>query len=306
MGVVPTGDDQCRFDYLDLEKAIKSVVKEKFGDENVTMAGAQKRSVKLRCGDVSSLPTLEGCRTFVVATRGLVANGPPVLLRSYDCKGHMAENCAIWEAARATSAAPSFFKPISISDVSDSTKEHFIDGGVAHNNPAEVALTEARNIWTRSKRFCLLSIGTGREKTIKFAQTHNAATMPEESQSNPTRLTQIVNNIPVLSALSRTYQATAGLKALMNIARACVDLSNSSERVHERVFTTANSTDGDARFPYHRFNADRDLDKIGLHEWKKVPEIIALTRKYMSEGVSVRNMEQCVEWILRPPEFIRK
>src|SRR5579859_5702945 len=142
-GVIPIGDDQCRFDYKQLEHAIKDVVRKKLHDENATMA------------DTHEGP--ENVPTFVVATKGLNADGPPTLFRSYQCRGHSPSKCAIWEAACATSAAPTFFKPIKIEIPPPGTI--FVDGALAHNNPAELALYEAQRIWTSARRFCLVSIG---------------------------------------------------------------------------------------------------------------------------------------------------
>ncbi|EUC48828.1 hypothetical protein COCMIDRAFT_2285 [Bipolaris oryzae ATCC 44560] len=64
------------------------------------------------------------------------------------------------EAARATSAAPLFFKPF----VNDRTKESYIDGAVKHNNPVRIANTEAKFLWPDvEERYpdILLSVGTG-------------------------------------------------------------------------------------------------------------------------------------------------
>src|SRR5271154_5141880 len=110
-GVIPIGDDQCRFDYEQLEQAIKDVVKEKLHDENAVMA------------DMGS----DNVPTFVVATNAFHVDGPPTLFRSYQCQGYSPNQCAIWEAARATSAAPTFFKPIKI-EISQPGST-FIDGG---------------------------------------------------------------------------------------------------------------------------------------------------------------------------------
>ena len=49
----------------------------------------------------------------------------------------------IWEAARATSAAPTYFKPFAHVP----SGKIFLDGGLFHNNPIEVALREARLLW---------------------------------------------------------------------------------------------------------------------------------------------------------------
>ena len=68
----------------------------------------------------------------------------------------------IWEAARATSAASSFFDPIEIGD------EEFVDGATRSNNPVNAIWTEAFDTWRDSEEWkleenvkCLVSIGTG-------------------------------------------------------------------------------------------------------------------------------------------------
>jgi len=58
-------------------------------------------------------------------------NHAPVTLRTYQ---HALEqpalpNMKLWEACRATSAAPSYFKPLTIGKV------RFLDGGLQANNP---------------------------------------------------------------------------------------------------------------------------------------------------------------------------
>ena len=300
-GVIPVGDDECRFNYRDLENAVQALVERKLGDKGVTMAAAS---------DVAVLPTSDtrshhkACRTFVVATRALVANGPPELFRSY---GPDAATCTIWEAARATSAAPSFFKPIRIHDAVDGTDEYFVDGGVAHNNPSEVALTEARSIWTNVKRFCLVSIGTGRQKTIKFVQIEGSdipisEITEDKSPSNPSRFSRFLSENPLSKAVRKTYRTPAGIKALMEIVNACVELCNNAERVHERIFKSAHSVDFNSQFPYHRFDVDRDMDKMSLEEWRRMPEMIALTRTYLLQGETQKNVGQCVKYLLNPPD----
>lgn len=66
----------------------------------------------------------------------------------------------LWEAARATSAAPTFFKPF----VNSRTKEAYLDGAVFHNNPVRIANYESKLIWPDVEEChpdILLSIGTG-------------------------------------------------------------------------------------------------------------------------------------------------
>jgi len=84
----------------------------------------------------------------------------PVFFRTY--QSHETHSgCRIWEAARATSAAPTFFKRIEIG-----RKQPFIDGGLGRNNPSRVVLDEARAVFGKRRIGCLVSIGTGQAQII--------------------------------------------------------------------------------------------------------------------------------------------
>lgn len=61
----------------------------------------------------------------------------------------------VWEAARATSAAPTYFKPY------EKGKHIWIDGGLYMNNPSLVAYRRARELWP-GEEYEIVSIGTGR------------------------------------------------------------------------------------------------------------------------------------------------
>lgn len=64
-----------------------------------------------------------------------------------------------WEAARATSAAPTYFKAL----CHESSKQVFWDGGVYHNNPINIAERERKLIWpdlADQEPDILVSIGT--------------------------------------------------------------------------------------------------------------------------------------------------
>ena len=62
----------------------------------------------------------------------------------------------IWEAARATSAATTFFNPIEIMPF----KQRYVDGALGWNNPIEVADVESRDLWENDDRI-IVSLGTG-------------------------------------------------------------------------------------------------------------------------------------------------
>lgn len=72
------------------------------------------------------------------------------------------------EAARATSAAPTYFEPIRVRPLNaahlpaDKAQPRcLVDGGVFNNNPAASAYIEARKIWGHQVDVFLVSLGTG-------------------------------------------------------------------------------------------------------------------------------------------------
>ena len=62
-----------------------------------------------------------------------------------------------WQAARATSAAQTFFKPY----VHKATSRAYVDGAVVRNNPVRVAYDESQKIWPSCRPDIVISIGTG-------------------------------------------------------------------------------------------------------------------------------------------------
>ncbi|KAG8982224.1 hypothetical protein FRB90_006947, partial [Tulasnella sp. 427] len=103
------------------------------------------------------------CRTFVVAVQGCGVNYPPKLFRTYNNRFQQqsADKCQIWEAARATSCAPSFFPDIEVEGI------YYSDGGLGYNNPTELVLKEAQSLWGRDHEIgCLMSVGTGSKESF--------------------------------------------------------------------------------------------------------------------------------------------
>ncbi|PQE03570.1 patatin-like serine protein [Rutstroemia sp. NJR-2017a BVV2] len=74
----------------------------------------------------------------------------------------------LWEAARATSAAPPYFKTF----IKNETKSGYLDGALYHNNPVFVAHHERKAIWhdvCQQPPDLFLSIGTGHDGPIHKA-----------------------------------------------------------------------------------------------------------------------------------------
>ncbi|KAJ7857870.1 acyl transferase/acyl hydrolase/lysophospholipase [Mycena leptocephala] len=90
----------------------------------------------------------------------------PVLFRTFNTTNNPAMDCTIWQAGRATSAAPTFFKQIRIGP--PGIEEAFIDGGMGQNNPIAALLLEAQVMFPDRQIACIISLGTGQPHTIKL------------------------------------------------------------------------------------------------------------------------------------------
>ena len=104
----------------------------------------------------------------VTATTGTGETG--VILANYSrheesessYKFEFPHHLQIWEAAAATSAAPSFFKPFVAENY---PKKRYLDGALYYNNPASVANHERKFLWpdvADNSPDILLSLGTGK------------------------------------------------------------------------------------------------------------------------------------------------
>jgi hypothetical protein len=279
---VPFGDDSCRFNYVDLENAIKKVVKDRLGSESHTMCAPTNKP---------------SCRTFVVAKKAQAVDLVPTLFRSYDTEDYGASECKIWEAARATSAAPTFFKQMTIEI--DKLKQTYGDGGLGYNNPSQLALVEAKSLWPSSKSLCLVSIGTGRQKAVEM---YDPETLDKDVDAQRNVFMQVVKFIPGLLERLPGYKEAKefprGVVAVLKMASAVSRLVTNSEDVHQFVGGLANSSNIDSRFPYYRFNVERQVGDIGLGDWKNSELITTLTNGYLEE-VDIRDKKtNCVRWLI--------
>ena len=95
------------------------------------------------------------------------------LFRSYHIRDPNQQNydCTIWEAARATTAAPLFFKKISLT----SGGATFVDRAIRLKNAIYELVREAEHLYPSRSIGCIISIGTGWPKwtSIHSLNLHN-------------------------------------------------------------------------------------------------------------------------------------
>ncbi|KAJ7770426.1 FabD/lysophospholipase-like protein, partial [Mycena metata] len=159
--------------YGELSKEVFSDVKSK-GHDGRFKASKLEKAIKRIVGHHSaSLDPEEGikdtrenaCKTFV-CTMNAANMSLPVLFRTYNATHHPAMDCTIWQAGRATSAAPTFFKQIQIGP--PGIEEAFLDGGMGQNNPTAALLREAEIVFPDRHIAVIISLGTGQPHTINI------------------------------------------------------------------------------------------------------------------------------------------
>jgi patatin-like phospholipase/acyl hydrolase len=97
----------------------------------------------------------------VVPSYDLTAPAPFFFKRSYARDQTHTWDVETWKAARATSAAPTYFDPMNLPAFEDEGEHALVDGGVFANNPTACAYAEALNLYGRASDVAILSLGTG-------------------------------------------------------------------------------------------------------------------------------------------------
>ncbi|MEG3971754.1 patatin-like phospholipase family protein [Microcoleus sp. T2B6] len=100
-----------------------------------------------------------------------IQNDGPYYFNSKKASKNPQDDYYVWQAARATSAAPTFFPAAKFS--SEPNLSLFVDGGVYINNPALALLIQAKDLYPDEQNFLLVSLGTGNLK-VSRPQLENA------------------------------------------------------------------------------------------------------------------------------------
>ncbi len=117
---------------------------------------------------------IRGCRAFVCA---MPARNMAHLqrIRTYHVRENDGPDCLIWQAARATTAAPTVYKPAAIAAAPGYTPQPFVDGGLRCNDHVRVVMHEARAVFGGAARLsCLVSVGTGHAAAIGLPRRPDA------------------------------------------------------------------------------------------------------------------------------------
>jgi predicted acylesterase/phospholipase RssA len=184
-------------------------------------------------------PTAEtGCHGLVVAVYKHAVGVPRLFLTS-----DPNDPTKIWQALRATSAAPTFFEEISFG----CPKITYIDGGLGYNSPCVEIDSQAKSIWEGRSVGCVVSIGTGLQ-TIPSVQNNNGW-------------------LPF------------GLHDDLSVAGAILQMATSTTRVDNEVQRMYRGTETE----YYRWDVDTGMGDISLEQWMREDEMASASRRYMED-----------------------
>lgn len=205
----------------------------------------------------------KGCRGFVL-TSLKQALGLPRILSTYDPNDRTTR---IWEALRATSAAPTFFEEMQFG----TPKVTYLDGGVGFNNPCAEVDYAAKALWEGRPIGVIVSVGTGLQS------------IPSVSKVAPWLPFGLGTDIALVSALA-------------GMATSTQRVDNEMKRAYYNTSTR-----------YYRFDVDRGLANVSLEQWMKEDEMAALTEQYMRDAKQLRTARQLGELMAKlsalPPKF---
>lgn len=90
----------------------------------------------------------------------------PTLFKTYD-RSAAYDTSSLWQVARATSAATTFFKSIKLGR----DEIEFVDAGFGYNNPCDILVQEAQQQFPERGIMRILSIGTGLGDVVTIKDT---------------------------------------------------------------------------------------------------------------------------------------
>lgn len=228
-----------------------------------TLEAEMKRVVARSAGDAELMMIDEnladGLGRVVVLAMAASNLEFPRRFRSYGARENRSINCRIWEVARATTAAPTFFKRISIAEPGQ-VAEDFLDAGIKCNNPVEEIIEEARLVFGDDRHVgCIVSLGTGHPGTIGLAK-------PDAFQRIlPLKL----------------------IDTLKKIATNCEEVANRLSRQFV-----------DCPDVYYRFNVTHGAGVISLEEWEKMDEVVGHTKAYLQSAMVSKAIDSVVRVLL--------
>lgn len=216
------------------------------------------------------------CFRLVLSLQDQNARAAPQRLRTYPSADEV--SCTIWQAARATSAAKTFFHSITFGN----PPIEWVDAGLGYNNPAREVLDEAQLLWQdesgvfnlKDQIGIFISLGTGIPDVFR----------PDKAKSMTKK---------VVDDLANRFGVPP------DVIRQMKDIVLNTERVHDELFPSFRSQG--CKEIYHRYNVAR-LGDIDLGDYEKEEIMTVDTNAYLHEQRF--NVGDCANLMKRLPVYV--
>ncbi|KAK0489844.1 FabD/lysophospholipase-like protein [Armillaria luteobubalina] len=190
---------------------------------------------------------------FVCSMTGINLRSPQ-RFRTYQGLPNQGPDCKIWEAARATTAAPTFFKAIKITGPSGFGPD-YVGADLGFNNPTKEVRGETKQCFGPNQRIgMLVSIGTGHPSPGGFQKPKG-----------------IERDLP------------------LELIRVLQRITTDCESVADELAKEYGSGD-----TFFRFNVLHGAEGVSLDEWKKMSEVMAHMSSYLRGPEVSREIDRVV------------
>lgn len=206
-----------------------------------------------------------------VAVTSTSAAGHPVVLANYNrvCTDRLnyhfqrpesqQSELKTWEAARATSAAPTCFRPL----YHEPAKQLYSDGSVYHNNPIRIADQEWKLIWPSLE-------DQGPDVVVSLGTQYCSKTKDRAAMQRPAPRGMVSH-----------------ARFLRRMAVDHVNTSLDSERTW-KDFLAIKSPRGEDRKRYVRINPETDREPCNLDETAKLADLRDTTRLHVADSQDLK------------------
>jgi predicted acylesterase/phospholipase RssA len=256
IGLIVDNFNHSQYETRPLESCLKEAFTNRrylFGGRTHSDGSASTSAVKIAVTATSA----SGRSAFVLGNYNRVCSSR--LLYQFLRPEKRAMELKIWEAARATSAAPTYFKPF----VHEPTHRSFIDGAVHHNNPIEVAERERKLIWPDCEDDfpdLVVSLGT--------------ATSPELKREQSTHITRrgLINHG----------------RAMVRVAKNLVDATIECDNIWDKFLTGLPLSARQSRFI--RINPELHIALPALDHVGAIPVLREAVRLYLHDSTIIKRL----------------
>lgn len=260
-------------------------------------------------------------KTYLFRTYKNLHRGANAKERMLDRNPGLAHDVPIYQVARATSAAPTYFKPPKIGDL------EYLDGGFGANNPCIEIYDEVRKMNNNSESciHIILSIGTGKNTELArfggqgVSRYWNYLNFAKKWASDSEKTHEDMTKKQVQSTIKFNYyrlNVDEGLAAMkldewkargamrVKLGRCIGHLRSSKPSLSTAEEGASRPSHEDGRIGNEKIVADGEKSLEGIPKWLQpknntLDEITRCTERYLAKSEVQKNIDDCAQILVQ-------